>query len=57
MIYQQLAIFIPQIHIKREDINIIQDKEKGILYCTFSGISQIDYQNNTYSLVMYDESE
>ena len=57
MIYQQLAIFIPQVHIKRENINIIQNKEKGILYCTFSGTSQIDFENNTYSLVMYDESE
>jgi hypothetical protein len=57
MIYTQLAIFIPQIKVKREDIEIIQDRERGKLYCKFSGISQIDYTFNTYSLVLFDEKE
>ena len=57
LIYEQLALFLPQIKINREDINVIQNKEKGKLYCTFSGISQIDYQPNTYSLLMYDQGE
>lgn len=57
LIYEQLALFIPQIKINREDIDVIQNKEKGKLYCTFSGINQIDYQPNTYSLLMYDENE
>lgn len=57
LIYEQLALFIPQVKINREDIDIIQNKEKGKLYCTFSGINQIDYQLNTYSLLMYDENE
>jgi len=55
MIYTQLAIFIPQVRVKRKDIEIIQDKEKGKLYCRFSGINQIDYQLNTYNLVLLDE--
>lgn len=57
MIYTQLAIFIPQIKIKREDINIVQNKAKGRLECTFSGINQIDYTHNTYNLVLFDERD
>lgn len=57
MIYTQLAIFIPQVKVKREDIEIIQDRERGKLYCKFSGISQIDYTFNTYNLVLFDEKE
>lgn len=56
-IYTQLALFIPQVHVDRKDIDIVQDKEKGKLYCTFSGTSQIDYQFNTYNLVLFDENE
>ena len=54
MIYTQLAIFIPQVNVKRKDINIVQDREKGKLYCEFSGINQIDYQNNTFNLVLLE---
>lgn len=57
MAYQQIALFLPQLKVDRNDIDIVQDKEKGKLYLTFSAINQIDYQPNTYSLVMYDESE
>ena len=57
MIYTQLAIFIPQVKVRREDIDIIQDREKGKLYCNFSGINQIDYQHNTFNLVLFDERD
>ena len=57
MIYTQLALFIPQIKVKREDINIIQDKEKGRLYCDFYGINQIDFQPNTYNLLLLSDNE
>jgi phage baseplate assembly protein W len=56
-IYTQLAIFIPQVHVKREDINIVQDKQKGKLYCEFSGISQVDYTNNTFNLVLFEDKD
>ncbi len=56
-IYTQVSMFIPQLKIERKDIEIIQDKEKGKLYCNFSGINQIDYQLNTYNLVLYDEAD
>jgi hypothetical protein len=57
MIYVQLAKFLPQLHIERKNISIVQDREKGKLYCKFSGINQIDYRINTYSLVLFDETE
>ena len=57
IIYTQLALFIPQIKIRREDINIIQDREKGKLYCRFHAVTQIDYQVDTYNLVLIDQAE
>lgn len=57
MIYTQLSLFIPQVKVKREDIEIVQDREKGKLYCTFSGVSQIDYTHNTYNLLLFDERD
>lgn len=57
MIYTQLAQFIPQVKVERKNISVYQDREKGKLYCEFSGINQIDYTVNTYSLVLFDVSE
>ena len=57
MIYTQLAIFIPQVKVRRQDIDIVQDREKGKLYCNFSGINQIDYQHNTFNLVLLEDNE
>ena len=56
-IYDQLALFIPQVKVRREDIDIVQDKEKGKLYLTFSGTNQIDYTHNTFNLLLLDETE
>ena len=55
-IYTQLAIFLPQIKVSRNNIDIISDKLKGKLYCSFSGISQIDYTHNTFNLLLFDET-
>jgi len=57
MVYTQLAIFIPQIHVERPDIKIVQDKQKGKLICTFHGTNQIDYKTDTYNLVLYENTE
>lgn len=57
MAYQQIALFLPQIKVARKDVEVVQDREKGKLYCNFRGINQIDYQVNTYSLVMFDERD
>ena len=55
-IYTQLVIFLPQIKISRNAVNIITDQRKGRLYCTFSGINQIDYTHNTFNLLLFDET-
>ena len=57
MIYTQLAQFIPQVKVERKNISVYQDRENGKLYCEFSGINQIDYTVNTYTLVLFDVSE
>ena len=56
-IYTQLALFIPQLVVSRNDISIIQDKEKGKLYCTFKAVNQLGYTVDTYSLVIYNEQD
>ena len=55
-IYTQLAIFLPQVKVSRNSIDIIPDKLRGRLYCTFSGVNQIDYTHNTFNLVLFDEN-
>lgn len=55
-LYTQIAIFLPQIKVTRNSINLVTDPLKGRLYCNFSGINQIDYTHNTYNLVLFDES-
>jgi phage baseplate assembly protein W len=55
-IYTQIAIFLPQVKVSRNDIDIIADPLKGRLHCTFSGVNQIDYTHNTFNLVLFDES-
>ncbi len=55
-IYTQIAIFLPQVKISRNDIDIITDTTRGRLYCSFSGINQIDYTHNTFNLLLFDET-
>ena len=56
MVYTQVAIFIPQLKVERSGITILQDQRKGELICRVHGINQIDYQPNTYELVLFSES-
>ena len=55
-IYTQIAIFLPQIRVSRDSIDIVSDHRKGRLYCSFSGICQIDYTHNTFNLLLFDET-
>ena len=57
MIYTQLAIFLPQVKVNREDIRVIKDAKKGKVYCYFNGINQIDYQVNTFNLTLFENTE
>jgi len=56
MIYTQVALFLPQIKIKRSDILVYQDREKAKVYCEFKGINQIDFTVNTYQLVLLEQT-
>ena len=56
-IYTQIAIFLPQIKVTRDSIDIIPDHLKGRLYCSFHGINQIDYTHNTFNLLLFDETK
>ena len=55
-LYTQIAIFLPQIRVSRNSIDIVSDRLKGKLYCSFSGTNQIDYTHNTFNLLLFDES-
>ena len=55
-IYTQIAIFLPQVKVSRNDIDIITDQLKGRIHCSFSGTSQIDYTHNTFNLLLFDET-
>ena len=55
-IYTQIAIFLPQVKVSRNSIDIIADNLKGRLYCSFSGTNQIDYTHNTFNLLLFDET-
>ena len=53
MIYTQVALFIPQIHVERKDIDIIQPKdEKGKVYCKIKFINQIDFEPDSVQLLL-----
>lgn len=54
-IYTQLALFLPQVKVNRKDIKITQDR--GILYCSFKAINQLDFTTDMYSLVLYEDKE
>jgi hypothetical protein len=55
-IYTQIAIFLPQVRVTRNSINLVADRHKGRLYCSFSGTNQIDYTHNTFNLLLFDET-
>ena len=55
-LYTQIAIFLPQVKVSRNSIDIVSDVQKGKLYCKFSGINQIDYTHNTFNLLLFDET-
>lgn len=55
-IYTQIAIFLPQVKVSRNSINIVTDPLKGRMYCSFSGTNQIDYTHNTFNLLLFDET-
>ena len=54
-IYTQLALFVPQVRVTRENIKLEADRNK--LYCNIKGINQIDFSTETFNLVLYDNNQ
>lgn len=52
IIYTQVALFMPQLKINRNNIQLLTDQEKGKLYCEFVAIDQIDFTVDTYQLLL-----
>lgn len=57
IVYTQIATFIPQIKIQRDDVKVVKDTSKGRLICKVTGVNQIDYQVNTFNLVLFEDQE
>ena len=52
-IYPQLALFMPQLIVRKEDIKIVAERAK--LYCNFKARNQANFKTDMYNLVLYDE--
>lgn len=54
-IYTQLALFMPQLIVNRNEIQVFADRAK--LYCKFSAMNQANFTTDMYSLVLYDDNQ
>lgn len=54
-IYQSLVDFIPQIALKRNDINVYIKKDS--VYCTIKGINRIDNVNDLFEIKLTEDTE
>lgn len=54
-LYTQIATFMPQIHIRRQDITIEQDNTT--LYANIKSTNQLDFTTDMYSIVLLDEED
>ena len=55
MIYTQLALFIPQIHVERKDIEVFQPRsEKGKVYCKIKYTYQTDFSVDSVQLLLFN---
>lgn len=55
-IYSQLAQFMPQLLVRRADIEIIQ-QERGKIYAKFKAQNRIDFVTNMYEIVLLNPEE
>jgi phage baseplate assembly protein W len=54
-IYEQLVTFMPQLIINKKDISMSRDRAK--VYITIKARNQIDFELNTYNLVLFNSQE
>lgn len=56
-IYTQISLFMPQLTINRNDIDIVQNKEKGKIYVNIKATNNLNFTTDMYSLVLYEGNE
>ena len=54
-IYEQLSIFIPQLIISRKDITL--ESDRNCLYINIKARNQVDFQLNSYNLILFENQE
>lgn len=54
-IYTQIALFMPQMKVSRNDISITQSRAR--LSATVKALNLLDYKTDTYSLALLSEAE
>ena len=54
-IYTAIALFMPQLVVKRTDIKLIH--EDTLLRCTISGVNQLSFEIDSYDIVLLREEE
>lgn len=55
-IYTQISVFMPQLIIKRKDIDVIQTN-RGTLVANIKVTNKVDYTVDSYSLVLFNGGE
>lgn len=58
-IYTQIALFMPQLLVKRKDIKIIQNQngKRAQIIATVKATNRIDFTTNLYNIVLFDSEE
>lgn len=58
-LYNQIAVFMPQLLVDRKDIKIVQDEhnEKAVLYANIKAMNRLDFTTDMYNLVLFEEKE
>jgi hypothetical protein len=53
MIYNQVALFIPQLKVYRRDISVFPSGKKGQVVCQIHGTNQLDFKPETHELLLF----
>lgn len=54
-IYTQIATFMPQLQVNRNDIQL--DKARGSLFVNIKATNLVNYTTNLYNIVLFEEEE
>ena len=56
-IYTQISLFMPQLIITRDDIQLVEDESqpKGTLVLNVKAVNKLDYTTDMYNIVLFQE--